>query len=368
MEGFWKMVWQEETSIIIMLTNEVENGKLKCHRYWPDVNTSGSEGKKIERISAADSESKPDEAAVNFESKPHESAEITAQLTDAALEVLEEKPFEMYGDIKVQLIKKETFQHYIVRTFTINFEGETRECKQYHYIVWPDHGVPLTTQEILGFRAAIRDYETQSKPWIVHCSAGVGRTGSFIAIDSMLNRAAARWEDMNIDDLLKAFRMARNYMIQTDLQFIFVHTAIFDALEGMLQSEREKSSEKAQLNDAALTKRKAEIELLKTEMAERQAAKQAEYNKLLQEIHHGASSVENANTVAKITGGVTTKIKSLQSTEGKWMENYKKYEAKRLEATKAWEAAEQDSYGVDEGMTETEAFAEGLRAQGIIPG
>jgi protein-tyrosine phosphatase len=308
-----------------MLTNEVEKGKLKCHRYWPDA----------------------------------EANEDAAEITQA--------PSVTHGDITVELKSKETFEHYIVRTFRLSNLGTFREVKQYQYIVWPDHGVPLTTGEVLSFRAAIRDYETQDKPWVVHCSAGVGRTGTFMAIDTMLNKAAARAEDMSIDDLVKTFRMQRNYMVQTDLQYVFVHNAVHDAFEKLLQSERQLSLQSSQLNEEARQKREEELEELKKEIAERKAQQQAEYEELLHEISHGSSSVDNANIVAKITGGVSTKIKSLQSTHGKWMENYQKYEAKRKEVTEAWEEAEKGEYGVDVGMSESETFAEGLRMQGIIP-
>ena len=95
------MVWERNADTIVMITNEIENNKLKCHRYWPD------------------------------ESVNNELA---------------------YGDIVVKTLEQEAVRTYISRRFSLRRGGKTREVLHFQYVVWPDHGVPQTTAEILDFR------------------------------------------------------------------------------------------------------------------------------------------------------------------------------------------------------------------------
>lgn len=119
-----------------MVTNEIEKNRMKCHRYWPDP-TSSPPVKKNQ-----------------------------------------------YGAVFVTHLNTVPHKHFMVRTFEVEFEGEKRNLKQFAYTSWPDHGVPLTTQELLGFRNAIRSSVTKPEvPQVIHCSAGVGRTGTYIALD-----------------------------------------------------------------------------------------------------------------------------------------------------------------------------------------
>ena len=86
----------------------------------------------------------------------------------------------------------EQHRHYTLRTFDVEFEGERRSLRQFAYLAWPDHGVPLTTAEVLGFRNAVRQRCSSSEaPLLVHCSAGVGRTGTYIAIDRLVEQTLA---------------------------------------------------------------------------------------------------------------------------------------------------------------------------------
>lgn len=99
------------------------------------------------------------------------------------------------------------------------FEGETRKLKQFAYTSWPDHGVPLTTQELLGFRNAINSAVTNPDvPQLIHCSAGVGRTGTYIAIDRIMKQCLDMGGEINIDEIVKDMRMSRNFMVQTEVR------------------------------------------------------------------------------------------------------------------------------------------------------
>jgi protein tyrosine phosphatase len=125
-----------QAEIVVMVTREVEGGQLKCHRYWPDPTSKPSERtKKLERI-------------------------------------------------VVTFLSESTEHSYTVRKFSLTKGKETREVVQLCYQAWPDHGVPLTSKEFLEFRDAVYSYiKDHNLPLVIHCSAGVGRTGTFMAID-----------------------------------------------------------------------------------------------------------------------------------------------------------------------------------------
>ncbi|TSO15229.1 Receptor-type tyrosine-protein phosphatase kappa [Bagarius yarrelli] len=134
---FWRMIWQEQSACIVMVTNLVEVGRVKCYKYWPD---------------------------------------------DA----------EVYGDFKVTFLEVEPLAEYVVRTFTLERRGfnEVREVKQFHFTGWPDHGVPYHATGLLSFIRRIKmSNPPTAGPIVVHCSAGAGRTGCYIVIDIMLDMA-----------------------------------------------------------------------------------------------------------------------------------------------------------------------------------
>uniref|UniRef100_A0A8C5NG05 protein-tyrosine-phosphatase n=1 Tax=Gouania willdenowi TaxID=441366 RepID=A0A8C5NG05_GOUWI len=173
---FWRMVWQEQSACIVMVTNLVEVGRVKCYKYWPD---------------------------------------------DA----------EVYGDFKVTFVEVEPLAEYVVRTFTLerrNF-NEVREVKQFHFTGWPDHGVPYHATGLLSFIRRVKISNPPSAgPIVVHCSAGAGRTGCFIVIDIMLDMAE-REGVVDIYNCVKALRSRRINMVQTEEQYIFIHDAILEA-------------------------------------------------------------------------------------------------------------------------------------------
>ncbi|XP_022315948.2 receptor-type tyrosine-protein phosphatase kappa-like isoform X2 [Crassostrea virginica] len=177
MNDIWRMVWEEKSRTVIMLTNPTETGKKKCEQYWPD---------------------------------PTETKE--------------------YARIKVKLVSVESHPDFSIRTFHIQKDGENRTIKQFHYTTWPDHGVPRFGHSLLLMRQKIRAYDALSNgPPIVHCSAGVGRTGTYIAVD--VNLEQAKHEGLiDVHNFVQLMRTQRVNMVQTLEQYIFVYDVLLEAL------------------------------------------------------------------------------------------------------------------------------------------
>ncbi|KAF4087887.1 hypothetical protein AMELA_G00076400 [Ameiurus melas] len=173
---FWRMVWQENTATIIMVTNLVEVGRVKCCKYWPDDT-------------------------------------------------------EIYRDMKVTLIETQLLSEYVIRTFAVEKRGahEIREIRQFHFTGWPDHGVPYHATGLLGFIRRVKSKSpANAGPMVVHCSAGAGRTGCFIVIDIMLDMAE-REGVVDIYNCVRELRSRRVNMVQTEEQYVFIHDAILEA-------------------------------------------------------------------------------------------------------------------------------------------
>ncbi|KAG8506785.1 Receptor-type tyrosine-protein phosphatase U [Galemys pyrenaicus] len=173
---FWRMVWQEHCSSIVMITKLVEVGRVKCSRYWPDDS-------------------------------------------------------DMYGDIKITLVKTETLAEYVVRTFALERRGYSarHEVHQFHFTAWPEHGVPYHATGLLAFIRRVKaSTPPDAGPIVIHCSAGTGRTGCYIVLDVMLDMAECEGV-VDIYNCVKTLCSRRVNMIQTEEQYIFIHDAILEA-------------------------------------------------------------------------------------------------------------------------------------------
>eukprot|EP00045_Choanoeca_perplexa_P017971 m.272999 g.272999 ORF g.272999 m.272999 type:complete len:1318 (+) comp17682_c0_seq4:176-4129(+) len=196
---FWRMVWQQKSQVIVMVTNLEEKGRIKCHKYWPDLSPS---------VSADD---------------------VRA----------DELPNLQFGVYTVYFKHQTITPLWTVRTFDLQREGEGRmSITQYHYTSWPDHGVPAEPTDLLHFREAVRTSPT-SGPLLVHCSAGVGRSGTFIATDHMLNLVQATEAAVigagvpDVFAVVKGLRNQRNMMVQTKEQYCFLYFALEMAFTAM---------------------------------------------------------------------------------------------------------------------------------------
>ncbi|XP_052241856.1 uncharacterized protein LOC127851914 isoform X10 [Dreissena polymorpha] len=174
---FWRMIWQQRVEKIIMLTNLMELGTLKCLQYWPE--------------------------------------EIGSVST--------------FGDVNVKFIGIEETYDFNIRTLNIHKGQEKRHVKQFHFKSWPDKDVPDTTWCLLDFwRAVDTNDSTNTSPIVVHCSAGVGRTGTFIALDTLIN--LGRMEGyVTPFPMVEALRQQRVNMVQTKDQYVYMHEALADA-------------------------------------------------------------------------------------------------------------------------------------------
>ncbi|XP_063915399.1 tyrosine-protein phosphatase Lar isoform X7 [Zophobas morio] len=175
---FWRMCWELKTATIVMMTKLEERTRIKCDQYWP---TRGSE---------------------------------------------------TYGSMSVSITDVQELATYCIRTFQIHKQGftERREVKQLQFTAWPDHGVPDHPAPFLQFLRRVRSLNpADSGPIVVHCSAGVGRTGCFIVIDSMLERMRHE-KTVDIYGHVTCLRAQRNYMVQTEDQYIFIHDALLEAV------------------------------------------------------------------------------------------------------------------------------------------
>lgn len=172
------MIWEQESTTIVMMTRLEERARKKCDQYWP---TRGNEN---------------------------------------------------YGQMNVTITATQELATYSIRTFQLvkNGGGESREIKQLQFTAWPDHGVPDNPAPFLQFLRRTKSLTpSESGPIVVHCSAGVGRTGCYIVIDSMIERIQHE-KMVDIYGHVTCLRAQRNYMVQTEEQYVFIHDALAEAV------------------------------------------------------------------------------------------------------------------------------------------
>ena len=262
-----------------MVTNEYEGGKLKCHRYWPD---------------------------------PTSQPPINKQ---------------QYGSITVEYKGVVQLKDYAIRLFDVSYNGQTRSIKHFYYQSWPDHGVPLTTNEMLTFRNAVKSKITNPDvPILIHCSAGVGRTGTYIAVDQLVEQCLSSAGMPDVDDIVYKMRLARNYMVQTEMQYVFVYRAVLDALTELLEDESSKAERVAKAEAAELEYQKmlgASKEVIVESRQEQRKEKseidlvQSEYNS------RTVTSADNARELVK-GNGIKDRLRAMKESEKTRFEEYKK--------------------------------------------
>lgn len=188
-EDFWRMLWEQQVTTVVMVTNLQENGREKCAEYWPS----------------------------------------------------EREPI-FYGDIQVQMISESQLNYYIIRILEVKMGERKRMLKHLHFIAWPDFGCPENTAVLLDFVTGVRSHMSNpssqnsgSGPILVHCSAGVGRTGTFILVDRLLQHIRSRGM-IDIFGVVLEMRHYRCNMIQTEAQYVFAYECIKQAIQRQLES------------------------------------------------------------------------------------------------------------------------------------
>ncbi|KAL6462991.1 hypothetical protein MHYP_G00294130 [Metynnis hypsauchen] len=179
---FWRMVWEQKSQAIVMLTNCTESGRVKCEQYWP------------------------------------------LDYTPCA-----------YGNLLVTIQSEEKQNSWTLREFVVRDKAtsEERIVKHLHFTAWPDHGVPRGTEDLIRFRGIVRQHIESfpfTGPTVVHCSAGVGRTGTLIALDILLQQLVKE-EAVSIAACVHRMRLSRPLMVQTESQYVFLHQCIMDSLQ-----------------------------------------------------------------------------------------------------------------------------------------
>ncbi|XP_065344148.1 receptor-type tyrosine-protein phosphatase T-like [Cloeon dipterum] len=175
LDDFWRMVWQEKVPLIVMVTNLLEGGKNKCEKYWPDNNQ-----------------------------------EVT------------------HGRITVRTVDKEVNADYVSRVLSVSCNNSNRLVQHLHYTVWPDHGVPLYPQSMAVFVEKIAE-KNYAHPILVHCSAGVGRTGTVILIDACLRMIRTHGR-LDVENIFATMRSQRANLVDNLKQFEFAHLVLLECV------------------------------------------------------------------------------------------------------------------------------------------
>ncbi|KAI1301523.1 Tyrosine-protein phosphatase 10D [Halotydeus destructor] len=187
-DDFWRMVWEQNSRAIVMLTKCVEKGREKCDHYWPN------------------------------DTQPS-----------------------YYGDIQVTILNESKYADWTISEFKVMRGDQSRIVRHFHFTTWPDFGVPEPPATLVKFVRAFRErvLPDNNKPITVHCSAGVGRSGTFIALDRLV-QSIQRYDHVDIFGIVYEMRRERVWMVQNEQQYICIHQCLKSVLEGkeLLDSPR----------------------------------------------------------------------------------------------------------------------------------
>uniref|UniRef100_A0A8C5R1C2 Tyrosine-protein phosphatase non-receptor type n=1 Tax=Leptobrachium leishanense TaxID=445787 RepID=A0A8C5R1C2_9ANUR len=182
---FWEMVWEQKTRGVVMLNRVIEKGSIKCAQYWP----------------------KREETPMLFEDT----------------------------DLKLTLVSEDVKSYYTIRQLELEnlHTQETREILHFHYTTWPDFGVPESPASFLNFLFKVREsgsLNPEHGPVVVHCSAGIGRSGTFCLADTCLLLMDKRKDPSSVDikQVLLEMRDYRMGLIQTADQLRFSYLAVIE--------------------------------------------------------------------------------------------------------------------------------------------
>ncbi|XP_034258810.1 phosphatidylinositol phosphatase PTPRQ [Pantherophis guttatus] len=175
---FWRMVWETRAKTVVMLTQCYEKGRIRCHQYWPEDNI----------------------------------------------------PVTVFGDIVITKLVEDTQIDWTIRNLKIEKHGDCMMVRQCNFTAWPEHGVPETSASLVHFAKLVRGSRSHDNtPIIVHCSAGVGRTGVYIALDHLIQHINDH-DFVDVYGLVAELRSERMCMVQNLAQYIFLHQCVLDLL------------------------------------------------------------------------------------------------------------------------------------------
>uniref|UniRef100_A0A3B4EJR2 Protein tyrosine phosphatase receptor type Q n=1 Tax=Pygocentrus nattereri TaxID=42514 RepID=A0A3B4EJR2_PYGNA len=175
---FWRMIWETRTKTIAMLTQCFEKGRIRCHQYWPEDN----------------------------------------------------KPVTVFGDIIITKLTEDVHPDWTVRALRVERHGDYMVVHHFNYTSWPEHGVPESSSTLIQFVKAVRSNRGHDNTTIVvHCSAGVGRTGVFIALDHLIQHVRDH-DFVDVYGLVAELRSERMCMVQNLAQYMFLYQSTLDLL------------------------------------------------------------------------------------------------------------------------------------------
>ncbi|KAG7472047.1 hypothetical protein MATL_G00104420 [Megalops atlanticus] len=203
---FWEMVWEQKSRGVVMLNRVIEKGSVKCAQYWP----------------------------------PPEEREAIFNDTN----------------FKLTLISEDVKSYYTVRQLELEnlSTQETREILHFHYTTWPDFGVPESPASFLNFLFKVREsgcLNSDQGPVVVHCSAGIGRSGTFCLVDTCLLLMSKRKDpsSVRIRDVLLEMREYRMGLIQTADQLRFSYLAVIEGAKCIMGDKSVQESWKELSNE-----------------------------------------------------------------------------------------------------------------------